>query len=208
MFSRLLNALALAAVLALSCLCLVQPAHGQTVEPYGTYVYTPGAYDYSSSPPSYNGTSTPTYSFGSSFGNPTYSRYGYTPGAYDNSSPTTGARPSYFYTTYNYAAPPDRSATMPLQPARRADDRTVRIQVRVPADARIWFDGEPTTQRGEVRTFESPALDPAKRYAYEIRATWQEGGRAVERTRQLRVRAGDRINVNLAGPDTARTTGR
>jgi uncharacterized protein (TIGR03000 family) len=179
---------------------LVQPAQGQTVVPYGPYGYTPGAYDYTPSPRSYAPSYGPRYSyFGSSFGNPTYGRYGYTPGAYDNSSPT------YSYNTYRYnpwytsVTVPDRFAAPPLQPASRRDDRTVRIQLRVPADAKIWFDGEATRQGGEVRTFQSPALDPAKQYSYEIRATWKQNGRTIERTRHVRVRAGDRMSVDLMG---------
>jgi uncharacterized protein (TIGR03000 family) len=208
MFARRMKPLALAALLVFGCSWLVPPAQGQTVQPYGPYGYTPGAYDYSPSPRSYNWSYGPTYSFGRSFGNPTYSRYGYTPGAYDNSSPTYSYSPSYSYASYSYAAPPYRFVTMPPQSANRVDSRTVRIQVRVPADAKIWFNDKPTTQRGELRAFESPALDRGKQYSYELRATWQQDGRTVERTRPLRVRAGDRINVNLTGPETERTAGR
>jgi uncharacterized protein (TIGR03000 family) len=208
MLKQLLKPLALTAMLVFAGSWLVQPALGQTVEPYGPYGYSPGAYDYTSSPRFYPRTYVPSYSYGSSFGNPTYSRYGYTPGAYDNSSPVTGPSQPYSYTEFSYAAPPERSVTTPLQPASRANDRTVRIQVRVPADAKIWVNDHATTSRGEVRTFESPPLDPAERYTYDLRATWQQNGRTIERTRHIHVRAGDRIGVNLVGMQTARTTNR
>jgi hypothetical protein len=57
------------ALLVLGCSWFLQLAQGQTVEPYGPYSYTPGAYDYSSSHRSYNGSQAPTYSYGWSFGN-------------------------------------------------------------------------------------------------------------------------------------------
>jgi uncharacterized protein (TIGR03000 family) len=209
MFARLEKLLALAALVVFVCSWWAQPAQSQGIQPYGPYGYTPGAYDYSPSPPrSYSRSYGPTYSFGSSFGNPTYGRYGYTPGAYDNSGPTYRYRPSYSYTAYRYVAPSRWVGTMPPQPASRQDDRTVHIQLRVPPDAKVWFDGEATTQRGEVRNFQSPSLDPAKQYSYEIRATWQQDGRPIEHTRRVRVRAGDRIRVNLAEWETDRTAGR
>jgi uncharacterized protein (TIGR03000 family) len=160
---------------------------------YGPYGYTPGAYDNAS--PTYRYTRSYRGSGGSydsDFGDPTYGPYGYTPGAYDNARPTSRYIPSY-----SYARPAARSARMQLQPVPSADDRTVQVRVRVPAGAKLWFNGEATVQRGEVRHFESPALQPGESYYYDLRATWQKDGKTVERTRHLRVRAGDQISVNL-----------
>lgn len=76
----------------------------------------------------------------------------------------------------------------------------VQINVRVPASAEIWFDGNKTTQTGASREFVSPALDNDAERSYEIRATWTENGRPVDQTRTVTFHAGDRITVNFMTP--------
>jgi uncharacterized protein (TIGR03000 family) len=85
-----------------------------------------------------------------------------------------------------------------------ANEDAAMIAVRVPPNADIWFDGEKTNQKGTVRQFETPALDPGHDYSYEVRARWNENGRNVERTRHVTVHAGDRIGLNFMEPRGAR----
>jgi uncharacterized protein (TIGR03000 family) len=73
----------------------------------------------------------------------------------------------------------------------------VRINLRVPADAKVWFDGRQTNQTGTARSFESPPLAVGPEYAYQVRIQWVQDGKKVEQTRQLIVHAGDAINLNL-----------
>jgi uncharacterized protein (TIGR03000 family) len=75
----------------------------------------------------------------------------------------------------------------------------VEIIIHVPAGARIWFDGQETTQTGSERVFISPPLDPGRDFAYELRVQWHDGDRLVERTRHLTVRAGDHIGLDYTG---------
>ena len=72
------------------------------------------------------------------------------------------------------------------------------IAMRVPDGARIWFDGEETTQTGTSRKFVSPPLDPGREYTYEVRVQWKEGEDMVERTRRLTVQAGDHIGLEFS----------
>jgi uncharacterized protein (TIGR03000 family) len=72
-----------------------------------------------------------------------------------------------------------------------------RVTVKAPADARVWFDGEPTTSTGPVRQFYSPPLTPGRRYSYEVRARWTENGREVTQTRQVDVTPGTSVEVNF-----------
>jgi uncharacterized protein (TIGR03000 family) len=72
---------------------------------------------------------------------------------------------------------------------------TVTLNITVPADAEIWFGDTPTAQKGPFRRFVSPSITPGEDYVYTIRASWTEGGRKVERTKELAVHAGDRINL-------------
>jgi uncharacterized protein (TIGR03000 family) len=77
--------------------------------------------------------------------------------------------------------------------------RPMRITIRVPAGAKVWFDGEPTTRTGTTREFVSPLLEPGRDYHYEVRAQWQDGEGTVERTRRLSFRAGDTIGLDFSG---------
>ncbi len=71
------------------------------------------------------------------------------------------------------------------------------LTLRVPEDARVRIDGQPTAQRGRVRQFLTPELDPQRDYSYEIEV--RTGGSV--RTRTLRFRAGDRLTVDLGAPE-------
>jgi uncharacterized protein (TIGR03000 family) len=79
----------------------------------------------------------------------------------------------------------------------------VSITLYVPAGAEVWFDGTKTVQTGSVRHFVSPSLPEGRDYAYQLRVRWQDGGRPVDRTRRLEVRAGDRITLGYAGMSAA-----
>ncbi len=138
-------------------------------------------------------------------------RYGLYPGNY-----SSGIVPSYgytgtYYTPGAYYAPgyvtsggtglPSGTTSMYYQPGAQAaattDPNAAVIDLRVPADAQVWFDGDPTNQRGPDRVFTSPALDPGKTYHYDVKARWTENGRPVERTRRVDVRAGQRTTVDF-----------
>lgn len=77
------------------------------------------------------------------------------------------------------------------------DDRLALIEVRVPPDARVTFDGDATAQTGPDRLFSSPPLDRGRAYHYTVTARWTQDGRPVERTRRVEVRAGQRSTVDL-----------
>jgi uncharacterized protein (TIGR03000 family) len=94
--------------------------------------------------------------------------------------------PSYYYP---YAA------YRPMEQAVEVNAALIRLSV--PNDARIWIEGDATSQTGTERTFVSPALTPGREYVYHIRVQWDENGKAAERKRDVTVHAGDRINVNI-----------
>jgi uncharacterized protein (TIGR03000 family) len=79
-----------------------------------------------------------------------------------------------------------------------AKEAAVRVEVRVPADAEVWFDGKKTSQTGTVRHFQSPPLKAGERYGYEVRASWKRVGQETEKIRHLSVRAGDRVTVDFS----------
>jgi uncharacterized protein (TIGR03000 family) len=72
------------------------------------------------------------------------------------------------------------------------------IDVRVPAEAQLWFQGQKTQQQGSNRFFESPPLEAGKTYAYKVKAAWMnDKGENVERMRTLQVRAGDYLRIDM-----------
>ena len=72
-----------------------------------------------------------------------------------------------------------------------------RINLHVPADAKIWFDGSQTIQTGNARTFQSPPLAVGPEYTYLVRIQWNRDGKEVTQTRQVLVHASDVINLAL-----------
>jgi uncharacterized protein (TIGR03000 family) len=90
------------------------------------------------------------------------------------------------YSTTQSFYPPDAQGNIPAL-----------INVQVPADAQVWFDGESTSQTGMERAFRSPPLRPGQDYSYEVKVHWTENGKDIERTRKVRIRAGERVFVNF-----------
>jgi uncharacterized protein (TIGR03000 family) len=74
------------------------------------------------------------------------------------------------------------------------------IRILVPADAEVFIDGEPTTQKGSERLFMSPPLQAGKKYHYDILARWKDNGKPVERTRKVVVSGGVTVRVDLRTP--------
>ena len=71
------------------------------------------------------------------------------------------------------------------------------MHIRVPPDARIWFENQETKQRGAERDFMSPPLLLGQGYTYHLRAEWVENGQLVTRTREFSIRAGQSVNLDL-----------
>jgi uncharacterized protein (TIGR03000 family) len=160
---------------------------------YGPYGQTPGAYDDDGptrmTPPSTGGGDAEPYS-----------SYGYTPGAYDYSGPaySSGYRSSYYYAPsfteggLNFRAPPP--------------DRKVHLVMRLPAEAKVWFNGKEVPGKGAFRRFVSPALNEDGAYAYNLRVSWKDGKKTVEKTRRVIVHPGDHLAMNFNLPSPATST--
>ncbi|HZY85181.1 MAG TPA: DUF1254 domain-containing protein, partial [Gemmataceae bacterium] len=83
------------------------------------------------------------------------------------------------------------------QPKRPPAEAAAQITVLVPADAEVYFDGDPTAQRGAERRFLTPPLSVGKQYHYSVRARWTKDGKKVEQTRKVAVRGGGRVRVDF-----------
>ena len=98
---------------------------------------------------------------------------------------------------YPYTGPSYYSYTAYYPQEQAVDVNTVTLRMHVPSDARVWIEEQATAQSGAERTFVSPSLAPGSEYVYHIRVRWDENGQAVERSREVKVHAGDRINLTI-----------
>jgi uncharacterized protein (TIGR03000 family) len=164
-------------------------------------VYTPGYV-----PGLYGSPYYPTYNYTSAPDN--YSYYSYAPGSYS----TYNYWPDYYLHAYSLLdslnAANAAGRYQPVYPSTDAPEAPAppptgeaRLDVRVPAGAELWVEGKRMSQTGEYRQFVSPPLEPGKDYAYRMRVRWIENGREVERTRDVVVRPGDQLDVDLTRPD-------
>jgi len=81
--------------------------------------------------------------------------------------------------------------------AARSVDNTAHIEVLVPGEAALWFNGWKARSTGVVRKLQSPPLTPGRNYTYTVRARWEENGREVTQTRQVAVSAGAKVRVDF-----------
>src|SRR5262249_54001888 len=105
--------------------------------------------------------------------------------------------PDYYYNgalTSGWTSPADYSYGA-YAPTQR---NTAHIRLVVPADAKVWFGDEATKQRGEIRHFESPALEPAHEYVYDVKVRWRaKDGQELTTTRQLNVSANNNASIDF-----------
>src|SRR5262249_41982374 len=83
-----------------------------------------------------------------------------------------------------------------------ADPNVAHVVAHLPEDARLWFEGQPTQQTGDLRYFVSPSLVPGRTYRYAARADWVEDGRWVSQVHTFPVQAGDVHCVCLVRSDS------
>ncbi|HTU92165.1 MAG TPA: EF-hand domain-containing protein, partial [Gemmataceae bacterium] len=81
--------------------------------------------------------------------------------------------------------------------ARQAPSERATIQVDLPEDARLTFDGESTASTGSHRVFFSPPLVRGKEYSYTLRAERMRGGEPTFLSKTITVRPGEETRVDL-----------
>ncbi len=112
------------------------------------------------------------------------------------------AFPDYRPTCSQYPETGDvlvRPGGLPLlnQPLPVEVGKAGKMEIVLPADARLWIAGTQTTQTGPTRVYALPPLTPGKQYIYEIRASWTEHGKPKEETRVITVGTGSQVHVHF-----------
>jgi uncharacterized protein (TIGR03000 family) len=110
----------------------------------------------------------------------------------------TGDQSPFNNDVYTYPPTDYRSYYPP-----NASSLPATIELVVPADAQLWFNGQATTQTGTVRRFVTPPLNADNDYSYEMKARWIKDGQPMEETRTISVVAGGFRRINLSDPASA-----
>jgi uncharacterized protein (TIGR03000 family) len=84
-------------------------------------------------------------------------------------------------------------------PAPLPVDERARLHIFVPPQAQLWVNGTTTNQTGSERHFTTAAIPPGVTYRYIVRARWMDGGKPVEKLREVEVQVGRTTIVNLFG---------
>jgi uncharacterized protein (TIGR03000 family) len=134
---------------------------------------------------------TPYYGTGLDYGYSGYSAY--TPPSLSTfDSPALVTTPSSPPADYQRMYPSNLETAPPPGEADRA-----LVTVRVPADAKLYFQGQEMTLTGTERVFRTPSLQPGKNYRYDVTARWMANGKPVEQSRSITVQAGKPVSLDL-----------
>ncbi len=79
---------------------------------------------------------------------------------------------------------------------------TALIVVKIPAEAKICFDGTRTEQEGSYRRFATPPLPPGQAVAYTLEARWRIKDVELTRTEKVVVMPGQIRIVNFLTTDS------
>lgn len=110
-------------------------------------------------------------------------------------------RPVYVATRTTASSGTESGTTrMSLYPPDSSGRQPAVINVKVPGNAEIHFDGHKMNLTGTTRQFVSPLLEKDVTYTYEIKAKWMEKGSEVKRTRKVDIRAGKDVEVDFLKP--------
>lgn len=93
---------------------------------------------------------------------------------------------------------------LPAQPAAIPSNASI-VKVTLPPNARLTINDVATQLTGAERIFQTPILEPGRKYEYVLKATWEENGKAVSRERKVEFEVGKLVNVDLSAPDAIAT---
>ena len=117
---------------------------------------------------------------------------------YDEHPPATPPPPKVTKPPVRYTITITVSPRMAEVPADKTN--LAVVMAYVPENALVWFNDEPTRQRGVLREYESPPLQAGKKYIYHVRIVWFEDGHWVSETKEVPVSVGEMTCLYLSKP--------
>jgi uncharacterized protein (TIGR03000 family) len=121
-------------------------------------------------------------------------------GGYDNVMPSTvRPMPSKTFMPSELSQNDDTPNVFATYQPREAS-RPAMVLVKLPADARLTFNGWTSASKTTTRRFRTPALEPGQEFAYTIHAELFRDGQTLVQDHQVVVRAGQETRVNIQFP--------
>jgi uncharacterized protein (TIGR03000 family) len=77
-----------------------------------------------------------------------------------------------------------------------------RVTVTLPSDARLWVDNVECPLTSAIRSFDTPALDPARQYVYDLKVQFIRDGQTVTNTQRAVIVPGREVRVDFNGAAT------
>jgi uncharacterized protein (TIGR03000 family) len=73
-----------------------------------------------------------------------------------------------------------------------------RVTIQLPADAKLYIDNVACPLTSGKRSFDTPSLQPNKKYFYNVRAEVVRDGQLQTETQRVVVQSGQQVSVNFA----------
>jgi uncharacterized protein (TIGR03000 family) len=81
--------------------------------------------------------------------------------------------------------------------AARKKAAPAHVTIRLPADAKLYVDNVACPLTSATRSFDTPALDPGRKYFYTVRAEVMRNGQTVVQAQRVEMTAGQKVTVTL-----------
>jgi uncharacterized protein (TIGR03000 family) len=78
----------------------------------------------------------------------------------------------------------------PPREKQKTEEARARIIIEVPADAKLWIDGQLMQANSAKRTYQTPDLQPGSTYFYDLKAEVIRDGQAVTQSQRIVLRPG------------------
>ena len=132
-----------------------------------------------------------------------------------------GAESAYFPTAPAYGPPvvappeppgktvePPKGEPLP-EPKKTSPEglapTNARLIVEAPADARLYIDDRAMKTEAEVRTYQTPELDPGQTYFSDVRVELERDGKTLTASKRVLVKAGQDAHADFKDMETTAT---
>lgn len=107
--------------------------------------------------------------------------------------------------TPGITAPPGKTEVAPPPVKEPKVDIQSRLTVTLPAEAKLYIDGQLMKSTSGSRTFRTPTLNPGQTYFYDVKVEMVRDGETVSDTQRVIIRPGQNAQVAFTNLDKADT---